>query len=99
MAWTAFGMCSIVRLVVASLIWVVEMARVRLGLGRHEQLNIQDKRHAAVLRLYREARWTPLLDQFFDRYADQLNLGSPRGLPKPAGAVKGHRSPSDAPPK
>lgn len=70
----------------AEMVWVVEMARVRCGLRRHEPLVARDKRHAAILRLYHEAAPTPLLDRFHARYVEQLALGERRAFdvpPKP----------------
>jgi hypothetical protein len=80
--------------VATEFVWVVNMARVRLGLEPGQALASNDKRIVGVNRLYHAIDTNPFLGPFFDRYARTLHL-SKRRDPQEEGASSVAASPFD----
>lgn len=60
------------------MVWVLEMARIRLGLSPNEAIKENDKRRAAVQKLYDRCRPNPFLGPFHQKYSKTLLMGERR---------------------
>jgi len=79
-------------------VWVVSMARFRLGLKLGETLTAGDKRVVGVNKLYHGIAGNPFLEAFYDYYRDVLQLSKPRAAYGTATPM-GHHSPLEGAPK
>lgn len=59
---------------VTEVVWVIEMARVRLGLDRGKVMSVEDKRLGTVAALYERVIPNPFLSPFFAKYRQILHL-------------------------
>lgn len=60
------------------MVWVLEMARIRLGLSINEVIKDNDKRRGAVQKLYDRCRPNPFLGPFHQKYGKTLLMGDRR---------------------
>lgn len=70
----------------SEVVWVRQMARIRLGLSSFEDLSPGDKRVAGCNRLYEAAPPNPYLTQFYNTYKTKLHI---RGRRAPVKALTG----------
>lgn len=68
---------------VTEVVWVIEMARIRLQLNPKQELKEDDRRVAAVQKLYDRCIPNPFLSPFHTKYRNVLRLGKKRRYEAP----------------